>query len=91
MAVESNGGLYRVDKPFKLAAGEARKVNLAITQDAPPAGGKSTPASGKKSGGGVWSSPALASVIVVGSAIIVGLVIDNATSSPAEQPGVSPF
>lgn len=91
MAVESNGGLYRVDKPFKLAAGEARKVNLAIEPNAQPASGTATPASsGKKSGGGVWSSPALASVIVVGSAIIVGVIIDNATSSP-ESKSVSPF
>jgi hypothetical protein len=89
IAVESNGGLYVVDAPVKLDAGEARSVRLSVRE----AGGRGR--AGRAESGSTpsdpgntsfWSNPLTATLVVVGAAILVGVIVDEATSDDDETP-----
>lgn len=89
LAVESRGGLYVVAAPLALPAGERRAVGIAIAaetpaDDAPPP----PPASGGK-GLTFWNNPATAALLVLGVAIVFGVVIENATDDDDAES--SPF
>ena len=92
VAVESNGGLYVVMTPIELAAGDARNLQVAVTplapgQMAPP---PPDPDAEKNRGGtSVWNNPATAALIVVGSAIVIGFLIKEATDDE-DEPSASP-
>jgi hypothetical protein len=92
VAVESGGGLYVVRAPLELAAGQSQDLQVAVTPLAP---GQMAPppdpdGSGKKKGGtSVWNNPATAALIVVGSAVVLGFVIKEATKTKDDEP-VSP-
>jgi hypothetical protein len=86
LAIETSAGLYVVATPVVIAPGATRRVQLAYggRQDTgPPA----TPESdAKKKRGGIWANPATATLIIIGSAIVVGVAIDQMThnaSAPA--------
>jgi hypothetical protein len=87
LAIETSEGLYLVTTPVAVAPGTTRRVQLAFggRQDtsAPPA-----PEKEKKKAAGVWANPWTASLIIVGSAIVVGVAIDQLTQSDNEP--VSP-
>lgn len=68
VAIESDGRLYLVDGPLALAPGETRNVQLALQSKSAPA-----PA-------GVWQDPLYAGLIVAGSAIVLGILINEATT-----------
>jgi hypothetical protein len=84
LSVESNHGLYVVDTPLHLNSGQARHLRLAVGGDSPRRGGTGR-ASGSKgmSGGTFWSNPLTATLIVVGAAIVVGVVVNSATNNQA--------
>ena len=88
LAIETPEGLFVVATPVLIAPGTTRRVQLAFggRQDssAPPPEEKEQ----KKKAGGVWSNPLYASLIVVGSAIVLGVAIDQLTQSDNEP--VSP-
>lgn len=88
LAIETSEGLYVVATPVAIAPGTTRRVQLAYggRQDssAPPPPEKEK----KKKSGGFWSNPLTASLIIVGSAIVVGVAIDQLTQSDNEP--VSP-
>jgi hypothetical protein len=89
IAIETSGGLYRVATPIAIAPGTTRQVQLAFggRQDtSPPPAEKAKP----KKQGGVWSNPAYATLIVVGSAIVLGVAIDQLTTSSSNQTPASP-
>ncbi len=80
LAVEVDGGLYLVEKPMELVAGVARPVQIAVgvgdadgTIGAAAADGSPRPASS------VWNNPASAGALVLGLAIVVGIIVNNAT------------
>jgi hypothetical protein len=87
VAIETSEGLYVVATPITIAPGTTRRVQLAFggRQDtsAPP------PPEKKKKRGGVWANPLSASLIIVGSAIVLGLAVDQLTPQPEDVP-VSP-
>lgn len=87
LAIETSEGLYLVATPVAIAPGTTRSLQLAFggRQDtnAPP-----PPEKTKKKKGGVWANPVTATLIVVGSAIVVGFAVDELTKS-ADAP-VSP-
>lgn len=68
VGIESEGRLYIVDGPLALAPGETRNVQLALQSKTAPA-----PA-------GVWQDPLYAGLIVAGSAIVLGILINEATT-----------
>jgi len=88
LAIETSEGLYVVATPFAIAPGATRRVQLAYggRQDtsAPPPPEKEK----KKKGGGFWANPLTATLIIVGSAILVGFAINQLTQSDNEP--VSP-
>lgn len=92
LAVESNGGLFTVSTPMTVKAGQDRDVRLAFNAAEPKGSQKITKSKRVKpaSKGGFWNNPITASVIVIGSASIIGLVVDNATKEQDEGPS-SPF
>ena len=81
LAIETSEGLYLVGAPVAIAPGTTRHVQLAFggRQDssAPPATEKEK----KKKRGGIWAHPATATLIVIGSAIVVGFAVDELTNS----------
>jgi hypothetical protein len=80
VAVESEGRLYVVDSPLRLEAGQDRQVQLAVRADATPAGkDDDDDSSGATGGTNAWSNPVTATLIVVGVAIVVGVLVDSAT------------
>lgn len=81
LAIETSEGLYLVGTPVTIAPGTTRRVQLAFAgrQDSsappPPENQK------KKKGRGFWGNPVSATLVVVGSAIVVGFAIDQLTQS----------
>jgi len=84
VAVESDGGLYLVQTPIELGAGESQDLQIAVTPLAP---GQLAPSpeeaeeNQKKGGTGVWNNPVTAALIVVGAAIVLGFLIKEATKN----------
>jgi hypothetical protein len=88
VAIETPEGLFVVATPVAIAPGITRRVQLAYggrqdTSPPPPAENEK-----KKKSGGIWANPLAASLIIVGSAIVVGYAIDQLTQSDDEP--VSP-
>ncbi len=88
LAIETSEGLYVVATPVAIAPGTTRRVQLAYggRQDssAPPQSENEK----KKKGGGFWANPLSATLVIVGSAIVVGFAINQLTQSDNEP--VSP-
>ena len=94
VAVESKGALYVVNTPVKLQAGASQRVRLAVRDGGGKGRGRSgraesgTTESGKteeekKNGTSFWSNPLTATLIVVAGAVVVGVIVDQATSDDA--------
>jgi hypothetical protein len=93
LAVESNAGLHLIDLPVPLGKGMTRTVGISV--NAAPAGddagGGGETEGGETEGGGesgktntsrrpnLWNNPLTAALIVIGLAVVFGLVIANAT------------
>jgi len=81
LAIETSEGLYVVATPVAISKGTTRQVQLALggRQDssaAPPPEKEK-----RKKPGGIWANPATATLIIVGSAIIVGFAVGELTKS----------
>jgi hypothetical protein len=75
VAVESEGGLYVVGTPVRLAPGQARSLQLAINpQTGPPTTQENDDDRG---GGGFWRNPLTATLTVLGIAVALGFLIDE--------------
>ena len=95
IAVQSGGGLFLVREPVQLAPGATRVVD--ITVGAPPAGAPAPNAADtppateddslKKGAAGLWDNPLTASLLVLGSAFLVGVLVENATDDSDEPLG----
>ncbi len=84
LGVELDGGLYVVGSSLALADGQSQNVNLSINPKKNP-----NPSTGVKSGvTSVWNNPFTAALIVLGSATVVGVLVESATDD--EDDG-SPF
>jgi hypothetical protein len=81
LAIETSQGLFVVATPVAIAPGTTRRVHLAFAgrQDSSPP----TPPEQekKKKRGGIWANPVSATLIIVGSAIVVGVAVDQLTKS----------
>ena len=90
VAIETSGGIFILASPVLIAPGTTRRVQLALggRQDssAPQASEKDT----KKKPASVWARPMAATAIIVGSAILVGVAIDDVLQNTKAAPSVSP-
>jgi hypothetical protein len=82
LAIETPAGMYVVATPVTLAPGVNRSVQLAFggrqdTSPPPPAENDKK----KKKSGGAWANAGTATLIVIGSAIVVGIALDTLTKS----------
>jgi hypothetical protein len=86
LGVAIDQGLYLIETPVSLAPAQSQHVNIAVNEKKSQASGSEVvPASAKPS---VWSNPLTAALIVVGGAIIIGLLVNAATD---DDPPGSPF
>jgi hypothetical protein len=86
LAIETAAGLYVVTTPVAIAPGTTKRVQLAFggRQDT----GAPTPPEkdNKKKRGGIWANPTTATLIILGSAIVLGVAIDQLTHSSSGAP-----
>jgi hypothetical protein len=86
VAVESDGGLYVVDTPVKLAPGQTQSLNVAIDPQVSPSPEDVDSKKKNRGGTSVWNNPGTAALIVLGGAIVLGWIINEATDDDDEQP-----
>jgi hypothetical protein len=88
LAVESNAGLHLIDLPVPLGKGMTRTVGISVNtaMAGDDAGGGGETAGGGESGTtnksrrpNLWNNPLTAALMVIGLAVVFGLVIANAT------------
>jgi hypothetical protein len=70
LAVEADGGLYVVEVPVTLAPGQSRSVQLSL-------GSKLAPGASKGLKTTIVDNPLTATLVILGGATILGLVIDE--------------
>jgi hypothetical protein len=85
VGIETNGRLYAVATPVTLAPGQVQSVTMAVPTNAQK---QPTPSQDEKDKGGLtwWNNPLTASLIVVGGAVILGILIDQATDDDEPTP-----
>jgi len=88
LAIETSEGLYVVATPVAIAPGTTRRIQLAYGGRQDSSAPKPSENEKKKKGGGFWANPLSATLIIVGSAIVVGFAINQLTQSDNEP--VSP-
>jgi hypothetical protein len=80
LAVETDGGVYLVRDSLPLVAGVQRTVQISV--GAEPFSDGESPVAGHASAGqaaNIWNNPLSAGALVLGIAIVVGVLINNAT------------
>jgi len=90
IAVETGEGLYIVSTPVQLAPGAVQDVQIKVDPDAKADDDDDDPAGGgvPPSGTSVWNNPLPASLLVLGGAVVLGLLVENATDDEDDS---SPF
>lgn len=87
LGVQAGSGLYLVETPMSLGAGQAQQIHLAVSAGDDP--DKPTPYPENvddKHFPSIWSNPLTAALLVLGGAVVVGLLVESATDdsdSPA--------
>lgn len=89
VAVAVEQGLYLVERSVRVAPAGKQRLNLAVHAAAEGASAAPAPQGSKPPAKGVWNNPLTASLIVVGGAIVVGFLVEQATSSGENE--TSPF
>lgn len=74
LAVESDAGIYIVGQPVDLVSDVQRHVQIAVTAEALPAA-----TSIDRSRSSLWNNPLTAGAIVLGAAILVGVLVKDLT------------
>ena len=87
LAVESAGGLYLVGTPVHLEPGEERTVHLAVQETAPSPAEAAAKTAGRLAW---WNNPLFATLVVLGGAVIVGVIVNNAINDEATASPSSP-
>lgn len=77
LAVEVDEGIYLVRYPVPVVAGVNRAVQIALGETADASSGRAAPETS------VWNNPYTAGAIVLGVAIVVGILIKNVTDDEA--------
>lgn len=80
LAVEADGGLYLVASPMELVAGVNRPLQIAIgVGDADGTAGAAAAEESPRPAPSIWNNSASAGLLVLGLAIVVGVIVKNAT------------
>jgi len=81
LAIETSEGLYVVATPITIAPGTTRRVQLAYGGRKDSSAPTPSENEKKKKGGGFWANPLTATLVIVGSAIVVGFAVNQLTQS----------
>jgi hypothetical protein len=76
VAIQVNGGLYPVERPIALQAGQVRSVQLAVDPSAAQHQ-TGTETTRKRGIAALWDNPITAIFVLVGTAVVVGAIVDN--------------
>ncbi len=87
LGVESEGKLFVVDSPVTLAPGQTRTVTVALPAHAAMEPSDQADPEAAKDAFTWWNNPLVASLVVVTGAIVLGILIDQATD---DDPKASP-
>ena len=79
LAIETSEGLYVVATPVAVAPGTTHRVQLAFGGRQDTSVPTPPEKDAKKKRGGIWANPTTATLIIIGSAIVVGAAIDQLT------------
>jgi len=77
LAVQSGTGVYLAQGAVRLDPGQTRHVQVAINAQVAPSPAEK--ADNGRRGAGWWNNPLAATLIVIGSAIVVGYAVDSLT------------
>ncbi len=83
LAVEAGGGLFIVESPVRLDVGESRTLHLAVRRGDSPAA--ATALAAKKHKMSLLDNPLTAALLVVGVAVIVGLIWEALDNDHGDQ------
>lgn len=91
LAVQTDAGLLVASTPVPVRAGQNRAVKISLAPGVNAQEGPVIAEKEKKKKGAMtfWSNPLTASLIVVGSAVVVGVLLDQWTDD--DEPSASPF
>lgn len=89
LAVESGERLFVVGSPVEIAPGQSRSVQVAVRDDRASGLAPAQTSSGQSRS--FWNNPLTAALVVVGSAIVVGLGVEALTNDNDEEPTGSNF
>lgn len=88
IAVQSPKAVYVAGGSVALAAGESRSVQVAVNEQVAPS--PAEVAKKRRRGGAAWlNNPFTATMIVLGAAVLIGVVVDNATDDEDTSPSPS--
>jgi hypothetical protein len=89
LAVQAHDGLYVIEPPLKLGPGGAQALSIAV--GAQTEGEPDDPDAYKPARPSVWNRPFTAALIVLGAAVVVGVIVDQATDDDDFEEPASPF
>jgi hypothetical protein len=82
LAVAADGGLYLVEEPLYLVAGVKRTVQIAVGIEPAGDAGDATPSDpASRPAPSFWDNPLTAGAVVLGAAVVVGVLVNNWTDS----------
>jgi hypothetical protein len=90
LAVEADGGLYRVETPLPLASGTSRTLNLAVTRQPGNGFGENGTVEDDDDSDdfGPWDNPLSAALVSLGIAAVVGVAVwgsDDGDATPGSS------
>jgi hypothetical protein len=87
VAVEAEGSLFLVGTPVRLAPGQTQNVSLAVNPESAPSP-QQAQKKGNRGGTSVWNNPLTAALIVAGSAVLLGAIVNETTK---DEDSSSPY
>jgi len=86
LAIETGGNLYVAEQPVPVPAGTRRQVEVRIHPELAAKGGEPGTKPAGRGLSRVWNNPLSAAFVVVGAAVVVGVLVDNATNDEDASP-----
>lgn len=86
LAVEADGGLYVVTTPVRLAPGQSETLQVAVNPQMAPDPEEAAAVEARHTRASLWNNPLTAALIVLGAALVLGVVIDSATDDDDDLP-----
>jgi hypothetical protein len=90
VAVESGRGLYPISAAIQLASDSTRVMRIDVQPAAAEGDPAGKPAAAHAGHASIWSKPFTASLLVLGAAVLVDVVVANATDEALGTPEVPP-